>query len=372
MQISKNLAQTIVENLKDIINQNLNFIDNEGKIIASTDPKRINTYHEAALHCIKLNKIIVIEYDNQYIGSLKGINLPVTFDRKVIGVIGVTGELNEVEKYGTVIKKMTEILLREGWIKDNISRNRDYTRHLINSAINNGLKEFEYIPDNLINNAKYFIVARPNNSIPDVQSTLAYKNTDKILKIFENNFIHDNVYATILNDQIIIISIDNNKISLLEKIKRLNNYLNNLFEGFNFSFGISQNFIELYETKTFYRQAVDASYWNNNFGIKENIIFYEDMDLGILLTNISNHNKVDFSKKILKNLNDMEITFYEKLINVYGLYNGSITQMSEHLFLHKNTIQYRLNKLYELTTYNPRNYNDYVILKLAFVLKNSI
>ncbi|UBX38311.1 helix-turn-helix domain-containing protein [Enterococcus lactis] len=36
--------------------------------------------------------------------------------------------------------------------------------------------------------------------------------------------------------------------------------------------------------------------------------------------------------------------------------------------VHKNTLQYRLNKLHSLTGYNPRNYDDYLILKLAFLL----
>nr|WP_245169601.1 helix-turn-helix domain-containing protein [Enterococcus faecium] len=48
--------------------------------------------------------------------------------------------------------------------------------------------------------------------------------------------------------------------------------------------------------------------------------------------------------------------------------NGSIKNCSEELFIHKNTLQYRLNKFHSLTGYTPRNYDDYHILKLAFLL----
>ncbi len=41
------------------------------------------------------------------------------------------------------------------------------------------------------------------------------------------------------------------------------------------------------------------------------------------------------------------------------------------MYMHKNSIQYRLNKLKELTGYDPRNFNDYVILWFAFfAIKN--
>lgn len=36
--------------------------------------------------------------------------------------------------------------------------------------------------------------------------------------------------------------------------------------------------------------------------------------------------------------------------------------------MHKNSVQYRLDRLHELTGYNPRNLDDYVILRLAFLL----
>lgn len=45
MEISKELAQSIVVEMKKIIDKDLNFIDSNGIIIASTDETRIGTYH---------------------------------------------------------------------------------------------------------------------------------------------------------------------------------------------------------------------------------------------------------------------------------------------------------------------------------------
>ncbi|HEO7195325.1 helix-turn-helix domain-containing protein, partial [Streptococcus agalactiae] len=40
-------------------------------------------------------------------------------------------------------------------------------------------------------------------------------------------------------------------------------------------------------------------------------------------------------------------------------------ECSQELFIHKNTVQYRLNKIYESTQLNPRNFKDATLLYLA-------
>lgn len=91
------------------------------------------------------------------------------------------------------------------------------------------------------------------------------------------------------------------------------------------------------------------------------------MDLGILISNVDDEHKTEFKEKILSNLGH-DYDFYKNLINTYGKNNGSINKTADELFMHKNSIQYRLNKLYEITGYNPRNLDDYVILRLSFIL----
>ena len=117
MNISQNLATNILYHMKDIINQDLNYINVDGIIIASTDPKRVGTFHAPSLECVKKRKNIIIENDSQYEGSRNGINMPIYFDDSIIGVIGITGNKNEVEKFGEIIKLMTEVLIKEAWIK---------------------------------------------------------------------------------------------------------------------------------------------------------------------------------------------------------------------------------------------------------------
>ena len=45
-----------------------------------------------------------------------------------------------------------------------------------------------------------------------------------------------------------------------------------------------------------------------------------------------------------------------------------LKQASEALYLHKNTLQYQLDRIHRETGYNPREFADAVILYLALKL----
>ncbi|MDR0652655.1 MAG: hypothetical protein LBG12_05040, partial [Synergistaceae bacterium] len=119
MNISRQNAMQIVFDISNIINQHINMMDENGLIIASTDPERVGTVHEAAQRIINENLDSLIIHENyEYKGSRKGLNLPILLDNAIVGVIGVTGDYRDVAKYGQIIKKMTEILLLENYSQE--------------------------------------------------------------------------------------------------------------------------------------------------------------------------------------------------------------------------------------------------------------
>ena len=113
MDIDPRIAQTIVENIKGVIRHDINFFDAHGKMIASTDATRIGTFHDAARLAAERKRTVAVDGDNQFIGARNGINAPVMFGDSVVAVIGITGQRHEVEPFGIMITKMTEILIRE-------------------------------------------------------------------------------------------------------------------------------------------------------------------------------------------------------------------------------------------------------------------
>ena len=60
-QIDRKLAQQIVDTVKDVCGQNVNFIDGAGLIYASTDAGRIGSYHEIGRQAAVAGKAIEVE-----------------------------------------------------------------------------------------------------------------------------------------------------------------------------------------------------------------------------------------------------------------------------------------------------------------------
>ena len=57
-----------------------------------------------------------------------------------------------------------------------------------------------------------------------------------------------------------------------------------------------------------------------------------------------------------------EISASIHLLRSYVENNRSIARTAEELFIHKNTVQTQLNRIYERTGYNPRDSKDLTLL----------
>ena len=85
--IQGQLAQQIVDTLKTICNHNINFIDVQGRISASTDPARVGSYHDGGREAARLGKIVTIEADAPDRDVRRGINMPIRLHGDTVAVI---------------------------------------------------------------------------------------------------------------------------------------------------------------------------------------------------------------------------------------------------------------------------------------------
>lgn len=111
MTIDPATAQTIVDNLKDVIEYNINFFDTEGTMVASTDASRIGSFHGAARQAAVDGQTVAVDRRHPYEGAQDGVNVPVVLNGAVVAVIGITGPVNRVRDLGGIIERMTGLML---------------------------------------------------------------------------------------------------------------------------------------------------------------------------------------------------------------------------------------------------------------------
>lgn len=361
MEISTSLATNILIKMKEIIKQDLNYINTKGIIIASTNPERVGNFHEASLVCMRKGKEIIIENDSQYTGSKKGINMPIYFDETIIGVIGITGEKKEVEKYGEIIRMMTGILIKEAWIKDQDFRKKEITKAFIERIV------LEY--DHDIYPISNFIF--PYISIVGkVDKNNFTFLDDKISNTIRDYFAYDKRhFFTISRNEIIILYHyykDENIFLSIENLQKI------LIKKFNIliKFAIGSPSSNYDELKLSYRNAKEILKISTVFSSKKSIFNYNEMDLELLFINLKKNAIENFKNKVLKSISPKDFEEFSNILAVYEEENGSVIHTAERLFMHKNTLQYKLNKIKRLSGYDPRNLRDFTILSLVIKLKN--
>jgi carbohydrate diacid regulator len=134
--ITSELAQQIVDHILPILQQNINLMDINGTIIASGQKHRIGDFHKGAKDAIDNGCEIAIHIDDldRFPGAMPGFNLPITIGGQIIGVVGISGEPAEVRQSARLVKMVTELILdREVLAEDlrSLSRQKEQFASLL-------------------------------------------------------------------------------------------------------------------------------------------------------------------------------------------------------------------------------------------------
>lgn len=109
------LAQEIVNRAMAILPCNVNVMDSQGLIIGSGEAGRINTRHEGAQQVLATQRVITIDADaaSSLKGVQPGINVPLTHDGRLIGVLGLTGDPQALGTYAQLLRMTAEMLVAQ-------------------------------------------------------------------------------------------------------------------------------------------------------------------------------------------------------------------------------------------------------------------
>ena len=120
MQLNDNLARQIVARAMKILSFSVNVMDEHGLIIASGNPERIHQRHEGAVLALTENRVVEISEATalQLKGVRPGINLPISYQGELIGVIGISGDPEEVRAYAELVRMTAELILEQAAITD--------------------------------------------------------------------------------------------------------------------------------------------------------------------------------------------------------------------------------------------------------------
>ncbi len=341
--INERFARIIVENLKKIIDYDINIINKEGIIVDSTNFVRINTPHQGGKKAIITRETVEININNKF--EKKGINIPIEFENEVIGAVGITGEPNELRNFGKVIKTMTELLIAE---KARFLKIYDKNIDIENFLTKLVRYDSPY-SEKIINHAKFL-----NLPLRDLTVGVVFyfesKKRDYIKQKLKS-YLTQNEYLCIYNLNKIIVFTSCEK-NLLTKISKINC---NFYVGVGGKNSIISKSIKEGENGIKIGRILND---DKNIFIYKDYIFYHS-----LLKDSFNINYHNIYNRLVINDN----LYIIDTIKTYVAYNGDVNKIAKKLNIHRNTLGYRLEKIFQLSGKNPRNYIELMELYCAIL-----
>ncbi|MED4603788.1 sugar diacid recognition domain-containing protein [Paenibacillus validus] len=357
-RMSEALAGAIVEAAKEVIGHDVNFINPDGKIIASTDKQRIGTFHQAGMQVHGEGRPIEVTASEAYLGSRQGINYPVIIDGQRIGVIGISGDPDECRSLGFLLTKITEVLIKEQMLARE-TQSQDELRSAVTRLLVFGEAAEEthgwrgrlsQLGVDMEEGAFVLVVEdrRPGRE----RSGSAYSMHDVVQQW------HLKLYTYLFPNQYIAIAGQSRYKAIVQDISA-----HPAHGPDKLTVGIGS--IAAWEQLSLsYRHARLALQYAVSIG--ERICEYESLELGLLLAGLDPGVKRDFAGKRLGGLTSEE----RMLLRTYFLHNLSLKETAAALYMHKNTLQYRLDKIAEKTGLDPRQFRDSVSMYLALLVQD--
>ncbi len=358
--ISKAIAQQIVDTVKDVCSQNINFIDTKGIIIASTDPERIDTFHEIGYCVVSTGDTLEVADDDSFFGTKQGINIPVSYNGQIVAAIGISGEVEEVRKYAHLAGRITDILLKEREIEAQGTQKKNRLHYVIRCLVNNETINAAYLTDTLRENGlseqsicRVVLIrldARYNtNNLFMIQSAVTQAFARMDMRFFRYSYPGE--YILIAEDKAL-----EEKKGVLEQLAK--EYASLLHIGVGTAVNIRHS-AQSYQCASVAIQSGKS---------KEVPAYYDDLDFALLLGNMTGERKKGYLQKILGGLTEEE----RDLLTIYYEKEMSLQQTADVLYIHKNSLQYRLNHIHRITGYNPRKFTDAVVLYSALELRKLV
>lgn len=349
VRITDELAQQIVDSAKAVVGWNINFIDCQGRVMASTDSSRIGAYHKAGHVAARTGQVQTVQADRPDEGVSKGVNYPIVMGRQVLGVIGITGEPAVVGQYGFLLTKICEVFLKEYRLSQEAFSEEEHRSRQVMALIYHDEDTIQQLAEDqpeLAGSQYAAAIFRWHEGFRQAGAFRQQMADDcQGLGMTLYTYIYPNTFVVLVPGQV-----------YPDWERKLSRWKEWFYPGILAGIGTEEPFHRIHESYRFAKMALQAAADRQVF-----CIHADEMKLAFLLQSLDGPVRRRYRKDICQHLTDHEI----HLLQVYYQQNLSIQETARILCIHKNTLQYRLKRIGEATGLDPRVFRDAVTLYIA-------
>jgi len=394
--ISFEVAQEIADKTTEIIGYNILITDDAGIVIGSGDKGRVGTFHEASLETVQREAMTShdVAAAERLEGVKPGVTLPVVLENRTVGTVGITGNPQEVERFGMVVKSQTEIMLRESLHLRIALLQEKALESLVYDIANYDPAILE--PEALVARGEelgYDLSLSRVSVVVDLAQFTHLANSyrlspDNRTPELELQSLKSGVLRTIKDvfggEQDLATSIGTGKFGVLHSLwpeeardstSRIRIRCRKLTDSIQArhdivaNVGIGTVATSVPELGDSYQDAWSALHLGKRLARHRQVFHIGEFRVQELLLTVSYNSRKRFLQALLNSLKDQANWETLRSTIIAWCESGyNLVEASKALYIHRNTLIYRLSKIEELTNKSLRDYEHAFALYLACLL----
>jgi carbohydrate diacid regulator len=372
------LAQDIVARTMQIIDSNVNVMDARGRIIGSGDRERIGELHEGALLVLSQGRVVDIDeaVAKHLHGVRPGINLPLRIDGDIVGVIGLTGQPATLRHYGELVCMTAEMMLEQARLLHMLAQDSRLREELVlnlvrSETLSPALSEWAQRLGIDLNQPRVVAVVEVDSGQLGVDSAMSeLQQLQTLLTTPER----DNLIAIVSLTEMVVLKPALNvhgRYDQDDHRRRVDQLLQRMKESgqVRMRIALGNYFTGPGSIARSYRTARTTMMVGKQRMPEQRSYFYQDLVLPVLLDSLRGGWQANELARPLAKLKRMDNNgLLRRTLVAWFSHNVQPSATARALFIHRNTLEYRLNRISELTGLDLGNFDDRLLLYVALQL----
>ncbi len=366
-------SQELVELSGRLIGEKVLITDTAGIIIGCTDTERLGELHEASLDVMQTG--LSNSHDNNAASSLRGtfagITLPLEYENRVVGSVGITGDPERVVQYGQMIRAFIEMILRfRAGQRQLVVRDRESLNLIREILYFNGAEDQETRISGQANAIGYDLAA------PYAALVVQTEEKPEDPDILQNTVVQvfdpvTNIVGAFSPGQVIVLADhsagghDPADISrLLDQCRKLHENLEKVLNT-PCVIGIGGAASGIPDLQEACRDALFTAHTAMRMSPRPAVLSAEEVALERIISKIPDKTYSHAASRAMEIIRDQKDAEEIKQMIITWCQQGfSVSDTARALFIHKNTLLYRMERLQRLTGYDLRVFRDALTLYL--------
>lgn len=324
-RLSEKQAQEIVDKMMQDIPYNINIMNDQGVIVGSGKKERVGTIHQGAVKALSTGKMIEVWEDDRF--ERKGTNEPIVIDHQRVGVIGITGNPDEVRPFCNIVRTTVSLLIEQRNTLENLANEANRKKAFLEMLLSH---QGTYSQKFRKEAAPYKIDLLLKTVALVIKHFTIDDDKSKLLLQYPSFALEEDTHLILVQNDVdvqkLISQLVQSQPQLLVAVGKQ--------EG-----SIAES----------YWQAKSAMNVMLALKLPSRVITFEEVDFLVKLSHSDLTNNMNAVSKLEDTVDMLET------LRCFINHNCSVSHTAAELNIHRNTLQYRLKRIEAITGKDPRN-----------------